>query len=87
MGGIVKAIFGGGEAPSPSINLIAPQAPQTPTPVAPAPARSDADIQASAATQRRKYGVGGGATRTNLTGGLGVPSGSTYSASANLLGA
>lgn len=85
MGGIVKAIFGGGEAsaPAPIVNMIAPQAP---TPVAPPPSRSDADIQASAAQQRKKYGVGS-STRTSFTGGLGVPSGSTYSATANLLGA
>jgi len=87
MGGIVKALFGGGDAPqAPSVNLIAPQAPAAPTPVAAPPARSDADIQANAAAQRKKYGVLS-STRTNLTGGLGVPSGSTYSASANLLGA
>ena len=86
MGGIVKAIFGGGGDARPVVNMIAPQAPQAPTPVAPPPGRSDADIQASAAQQRKKYGVGS-STRTSFTGGLGVPSGSTYSATANLLGA
>lgn len=86
MSGVIKAIFGGGSDSSPVVNMIAPQAPQSPTAVAAPPARSDADIQASAAAQRKKYGVGS-STRTSFTGGLGVPSGSTYSATANLLGA
>jgi len=90
MGEVVKAIFGGGGGGQ-ATNIImpstpAPAAPIAPTPVAPPPDRSDVDIQAAAAAQRKKYGLGGGRTQTNLTGGLGVPSGSTYSAVANLLG-
>lgn len=90
MGEIVKSIFGGGGGGSGGTTILqqaaTPAAPVAPTPVAPPPARSDADIQATAALQRKKYS-GYGRTPTNLTGGLGVPSSSTYSASASVLGA
>jgi hypothetical protein len=87
LGEIVKAIFGGGGGGGTVGNMMSPpSAPTTPTAVVPPPDRSDADIQAQAAAQRRRYGIGGGRTATNLTGGLGVPSGTTYSAVANLLG-
>ncbi len=90
MGEIVKFFTGGtGGPPAPIFQQITqapPIAPVEPTKVAPPPDRSDSEIQNAAAQQRKKYGVGGGRTPTNLTGGLGVPSGSTYSAVANLLG-
>jgi hypothetical protein len=85
----IASLFGGGggggggrSAPAP---IPAPLAPTTPTVVMPPPDRSDSELQAAAALQRKKYS-GGNVTRTNLTGGLGVPSSSTYSAAASLLG-
>lgn len=89
MGEIVKgigSIFGIGSQPAAPPVQQAPVFNIAPTPVQPAPGRSDADIQASAVAQRKKYSSGG-VTPTNLTGGLGVPTSSTYSASANVLGA
>ena len=86
MGEIIKGIFGGGgDRVTPVVLNTPPAAPTTPTPVSPPPDRSDTEIQAAAALQRKKYS-GAGVTRTNLTGGLGVPSTSTYSAAASLLG-
>lgn len=82
IGSIISTLFGGGpQAPRPPM----PPIPQ-PTPAPPPPDRSDADIQASADRSRRAYGSAGGRSDNALTGGLGVPSASTYSAITNLLG-
>lgn len=85
MSGLIQSIFGGGGGGGQQQQQL--QMPNfSPTAVAPPPARSDADIQAAADAQRRKYGISGGRTPTNLTGGLGVPTSSLYSAAVNLLG-
>lgn len=82
---LAKGLFGIGNTPAAPVINSPPPMQITPTPVQPAPGRSDADIQAQAAAQRKKY-ASGGVTPTNLTGGLGVPTSSTYSASTNALG-
>lgn len=88
MSGLFRFIFGGDGQPNPQ--AFQPQAPQInlpqPTPTPPPPDRSDSQIQADAEAQRKRYGIAGGRTPTNLTGGLGIPTGSTYSAAATLLG-
>ena len=84
IGSVVNALFGGGGQSSPPPMQMPMLPPPAVTP--PPPDRSDADIQSSADRSRRKYGIAGGATDNSLTGGLGVPSGQTYSSVANLLG-
>lgn len=89
MTGFVDLIGGlfGASKPAPVV-VNTPQFPTIkPTAVAPPPDRSSAEVAEAAAEQRRKYGVAGGRTPTNLTGGLGVPQGAVNYAASNLLGA
>ncbi len=75
-------LFGdkGGGGPAPKYD------PVQPTPAPPPPDRSDAEIREEAARQRRRYGLAGTMSSAMATGGMGVPSGSTYSAVTALLG-
>lgn len=84
MSGIVQMLFGGGGAPAaPAINF--PTIP-APAPVPAPPDRSDAQVQNDAMRQRLAFSTDGGRTVNNLTGGLGVPQSSTYSAVTSILG-
>lgn len=83
MSGIFSGGGGGGWMPQPQ--PLATSLP-SPTPIAPPPDRSDEEIRMAAEAQRRKYGITGGRTPTNLTGGLGIPTGAINSAAATLLG-
>lgn len=87
-GGLVPllagALGGGGGGGQQQQQQFTP--PPAPTPTPPAPDRSDATVIGMADRQRRMYGTAGGRTVNALTGGLGVPSGSTYSSVAALLG-
>lgn len=82
---MISNLFGGGGGGG--MRAQQPQMPNiAPTPIVPPPDRSDAETRAAAEAQRKRYGIAGGRTPTNLTGGLGVPLQSTYSAAVNLLG-
>lgn len=80
----VAELFGG-RTPQQVVQMQQPQV-APPTPAPPAPARSDSEIQQAAIEQRKRYGYGGGRSITAATGGMGVPTGSTYSAVTALLG-
>lgn len=75
-------LFGGGGRPAAP---WVPQPPQ-PSPAPPPPDRSDEEIRNAAATQRRRYGLSGSMSTAMATGGMGVPTGSSYSAVTALLG-
>jgi len=78
-------LFSGGGGGQQQQQPLLPPSP-TPAPVPPPPDRSDETVMGMADIQRRRYGVAGGRTVNALTGGLGVPSGSTVSTVASLLG-
>jgi hypothetical protein len=66
-----------------SLSVPTPPAPKIPPP----PRFSEPQIQGLAAEQRRKLLAGPGSGTSYLTGGLGVPGGSSSTGGAQLLGA